>query len=190
MTDVNALRSHPPQSGRVGAPTTATGSREQQLLGTIELLFFAYRGFTSGPDDVLAQYGFGRAHHRVLHFVERYPGLKVAQLLDILRITKQSLGRVLRQLVEQGFIEQRRGETDGRERLLHATPAGSALARKLMMLQMQRLKAALGEEEADIRTVERFLFNMIAPEERDRVLELQGEAGGAANGATARRERA
>ncbi|MBA3518100.1 MAG: MarR family transcriptional regulator, partial [Rhizobiales bacterium] len=87
----------------------------------IELLFFAYRDFISDPDAILARSGFGRAHHRVLHFVDRNPGLTVADLLDILKITKQSLARVLKELVDSGFVEQRTGREDRRQRLLFAT---------------------------------------------------------------------
>ena len=94
----------------------------------IELLFFAYRDFTGDPDAVLAEYGFGRAHHRVLHFVTRNPGLRVSDLLSILRITKQSLARVLKQLVEEDFIVQRPGPQDRRERLLYPTERGRELA--------------------------------------------------------------
>src|SRR5262249_41205057 len=85
----------------------------------IELLFFAYRDFIGDPDDVLAKCGFGRAHHRVLHFVNRNPGMKVAELLDILKITKQSLGRVLKQLIDQGYVAQKEGANDRRQRLLY-----------------------------------------------------------------------
>src|SRR5690349_24842768 len=93
----------------------------------IELLFFAYRDFVSDPDEVLGKLGFGRAHHRVLHFVNRNPAIKVANLLDILKITKQSLGRVLKQLIDEGYIVQKEGESDRRQRLLFATPKGEAL---------------------------------------------------------------
>src|SRR5438132_9505448 len=95
--------------------TTATEPlflREEEIRQGIELLFFAYRDFTAEPDAILAQYGFGRAHHRVIHFVGRHPLMTVGELLDILRITKQSLNRVLGQLVEQGFITQRPGPRD------------------------------------------------------------------------------
>src|ERR1044071_8708868 len=105
----------------------------------IELLFFAYRDFTSDADDVLSKFGFGRAHHRVLHFVNRNPGMKVAELLDILKITKQSLGRVLKQLVDQGYVVQRAGAHDRRQRLLYVTAKGEALAMKLAGLQTARL---------------------------------------------------
>ena len=94
----------------------------------IELLFFAYRDFVSDPDDVLSNFGFGRAHHRVLHFVNRHPGMKVAELLDVLKITKQSLGRVLKELVDQGYVVQKEGENDRRQRLLYVTSKGKALA--------------------------------------------------------------
>src|SRR6204780_3111356 len=87
----------------------------------IELLFFAYRDFVGDADEILAKFGFGRAHHRVLHFVNRNPGMKVAELLDILKITKQSLGRVLKQLIDKGYVEQKLGK-DRRQRLLFVTP--------------------------------------------------------------------
>ena len=93
----------------------------------IELLFFAYRDFVGDADHELEAFGFGRAHHRVMHFVYRYPGLKVADLLDVLRITKQSLGRVLKQLLDEGYIVQKTGNNDRRQRLLFATAKGEAL---------------------------------------------------------------
>src|SRR5215470_7780389 len=105
-------------------------SREQAALNDaarepiwdlIELLFFAYRDFVSDPDHVLETFGFGRAHHRVLHFVNRNPGMKVADLLVVLKITKQSLGRVLKQLIEEGYVVQKEGENDRRQRLLYVT---------------------------------------------------------------------
>ena len=105
----------------------------------IELLFFAYRDFVGDPDEVLSKLTFGRAHHRVLHFVNRNPGMKVADLLDILNITKQSLGRVLKQLVDQGFVVQKEGAQDRRQRLLYVTPKGEALALKLAGLQTARI---------------------------------------------------
>ncbi len=111
----------------------------------IELLFFAYRDFIADPDALLAELGFGRAHHRVLHFVNRHPGMRVADLLDILKITKQSLGRVLSELVDDGFIEQRAGPADRRQRLLYLTPKGDALALDLANLQARRIARALHE---------------------------------------------
>src|SRR5689334_8961271 len=111
----------------------------------IELLFFAYRDFVGDPDEVLAKFGFGRAHHRVLHFVNRNPGMKVAELLDILKITKQSLGRVLKQLVDQGYVLQKEGAKDRRQRLLYVTAKGETLAMRLAGLQTARIARALSE---------------------------------------------
>ena len=96
----------------------------------IELLFFAYRDFVGDPDRILADYGFGRAHHRVLHFVQRRPGLTIAELLDILQITKQSLNRVLKELVEKGYIEQRTGRQDKRQRQVFLDRGDATRAQK------------------------------------------------------------
>src|SRR3954447_25123558 len=108
----------------------------------IELLFFAYRDFTAEPDAILTEYGFGRAHHRVVHFVGRHPQMTVGELLGILRITKQSLNRVLGQLVRQGFIVQHRGPDDRRQRLLELTDTGHELERRLSAPQRARVAAA------------------------------------------------
>src|SRR6266699_2777371 len=119
------------------------GRGNEPIWDVIELLFFAYRDFISGPDQVLADFGFGRAHHRVLHFVNRNPGMKVAELLDILKITKQSLGRVLKQLIDEGYVLQKAGLNDRRQRLLFVTPKGEALAMQLAALQTARIGRAL-----------------------------------------------
>jgi DNA-binding MarR family transcriptional regulator len=143
----------------------------------IELLFFAYRDFVSDPDDVLAKFGFGRAHHRVLHFVNRHPGMKVADLLDVLKITKQSLGRVLKQLVDQGYIVQKEGENDRRQRLLFVTPKGEALAMKLAGLQTERIARALAEFGPNAHeAARRFLIAMIDADGRDDVQRLIARA--------------
>lgn len=126
--------------------------REEELRQGIELLFFAYRDFTAEPDAMLAKYRFGRAHHRVIYFVGRHPGITVSELLDILGITKQSLSRVLGQLVRQGFIRQRMGERDRRQRLLELTDAGVALERELTERQRARMARAFraaGAEAVD-----------------------------------------
>jgi DNA-binding MarR family transcriptional regulator len=144
----------------------------------IELLFFAYRDFVGDPDRILEHYGFGRAHHRVLHFVNRNPGLTIAELLDILRITKQSLNRVLKELLELGYVEQRAGETDRRQRLLFATVQGGKLALDLAELQTRRIARAL--EEAGPQASEaarRFLEAMIEPTDRSTVHRLSHQAG-------------
>ncbi|WP_421726593.1 MarR family winged helix-turn-helix transcriptional regulator [Bauldia sp.] len=136
----------------------------------IELLFFAYRDFISDPDAVLAAYGFGRAHHRVIHFVNRHPGIRVADLLDILKITKQSLGRVLKQLIDGGFVEQMQGPTDRRQRLLYPTEAGRALCLRLMAPQERRIAAALKALSPHERKVaEQFLRQVIDSDEREMV---------------------
>jgi DNA-binding MarR family transcriptional regulator len=143
----------------------------------IELLFFAYRDFVSDPDEVLAKLGFGRAHHRVLHFVNRNPGMKVAELLDVLKITKQSLGRVLKQLIDDGYIVQREGANDRRQRLLSVTPAGEALAMQLAGLQTARIAGVLAALGPGGREAARaFLAGMIDAQERERVLRMIAHA--------------
>src|SRR5271154_1361057 len=145
----------------------------------IELLFFAYRDFVGDPDEVLARLGFGRAHHRVLHFVNRNPGMKVADLLDVLKITKQSLGRVLKQLIDEGCVAQKEGAHDRRQRLLYVTPAGAALAMKLAGLQTARIDRVLAELGPGAReAARRFLAGMIDAEDRDHVLRLIAHADG------------
>ena len=149
----------------------------------IELLFFAYRDFVGDADHELEAFGFGRAHHRVLHFVHRYPGLKVADLLDVLRITKQSLGRVLKQLLDEGYIVQKTGNNDRRQRLLYATPKGEALVGKLAGLQTDRINRALADiGPAGTETVRQFLRAMIDRDDPDKVLETIFAAGTGARG--------
>jgi DNA-binding MarR family transcriptional regulator len=143
----------------------------------IELLFFAYRDFIGDPDDVLAKLGFGRAHHRVVHFVNRNPGMKVAELLDVLKITKQSLGRVLKQLIDQGYVLQKEGANDRRQRLLYVTPKGEALAMKLAGLQTARIARALSELGPHAHeAAARFLTAMINADQRDSVLRFIARA--------------
>lgn len=155
-----------------------SAAAEDSVVDLIELLFFAYRDFISDPDAILAKYDFGRAHHRVLHFVDRNPGLTVADLLDILKITKQSLARVLKQLVDSGFVEQRTGQEDRRQRLLYATPAGQALSASLSAPQEQRIAAALASLGPEARaTVTAFLFAMINAPERAKAARLVDKEG-------------
>ena len=139
----------------------------------IELLFFAYRDFVSDPDAILLHSAFGRAHHRVLHFVDRNPGLTVADLLDILKITKQSLGRVLKELVDSGYVEQRPGPQDRRQRLLFATASGQAMSASLSEPQEIRIRAALDGLPPDAHdTVARFLLGMIDAPDRGNAARL------------------
>ena len=171
MADINfSNASHDPDSRAAEARSHAPGHADLRW-DIIELLFFAYRDFVGDADHELEAFGFGRAHPRVLHFVHRYPGLKVADLLDVLRITKQSLGRVLKQLLDEGYIVQRTGNNDRRQRLLHATAKGEALVGKLAGLQTDRITRALGgiaPEGAD--TVRQFLRAMIDHDDPDKVL--------------------
>jgi DNA-binding MarR family transcriptional regulator len=147
--------------------------RDATPFDLIELLFFAYRDFVGDADAILAEFGFGRAHHRVLHFINRNPGMKVAELLDILKITKQSLGRVLKQLLDEGYVEQKEGASDRRQRLLYLTVKGAGLASRLAGLQAARIGRAVADiGVADRDTVRRFLIAMLDPDERDGVVRL------------------
>jgi DNA-binding MarR family transcriptional regulator len=118
---------------------------EEEAVGLVELLFFAYRDFVADPDHILEGLEFGRAHHRVLHFVGREPGLTVARLLEILQITKQSLARVLKELIDKNYVYQKEGEVDRRQRLLHLTDNGEALRQTLMAPQVARFRRAAAE---------------------------------------------
>jgi DNA-binding MarR family transcriptional regulator len=174
LEDAQQAAAADPAQGPVAKPALAAA---EPYFDLIELLFFAYRDFVGDPDEVLEKLGFGRAHHRVLHFVNRNPGMKVAELLDVLKITKQSLGRVLKQLIDEGYVVQKAGANDRRQRLLYATAAGEALATKLVGLQTLRIKRVLAELGPDTReTARRFLAGMIDPQDRDRVLRLIARA--------------
>jgi DNA-binding MarR family transcriptional regulator len=115
---------------------------DEQLRKGIEAMFFAYRGFTADPDRILEGMDYGRAHHRAIHFIHRSPGTTVSNLLTILGVTKQSLNRVLRTLVEDGLVEARVGRRDKRERHLHLTAKGQELERELSDAQRARMRAA------------------------------------------------
>jgi DNA-binding MarR family transcriptional regulator len=149
---------------------TAVADEDGIDFALIELFFFAYRDFTSDPDQILAEYGFGRAHHRVLHFVNRRPGLTVAELLDVLKITKQSLARVLKQLIDTDHIVQLRGPRDRRQRELYPTAKGRALALTLARPQSRRIHAALEDSgNAGRASIEQFLKAMVDPELRAQI---------------------
>jgi DNA-binding MarR family transcriptional regulator len=171
MADISLTT--PSKSRPASNAIEAAGDVREPYWDLIELLFFAYRDFVGDPDQVLEKLRFGRAHHRVLHFVNRNPGMKVAELLDVLKITKQSLGRVLKQLIDQGYIMQKAGPDDRRQRLLYVTPAGATLAMKLAGLQTVRISRVLDELGPGAReSARRFLAGMIDAEDRDRVLRL------------------
>ena len=164
-------------TGRSSSPGSQSIAAGEPAWDIIELLFFAYRDFVGDADEVLAKFSFGRAHHRVLHFVNRNPGMKVAELLDILKITKQSLGRVLKQLVDQGYVLQKEGANDRRQRLLYVTSKGEALVMKLAGLQTERIARALKDTGPGTHdTARRFLTAMLDAEGRDRVLRLIARA--------------
>ncbi len=192
MTDINRSQV---RRALVADPGPAPGGQaaldpaeREHLLACVELLFFAYRDFTGDPDALLEQYGFGRAHHRVLHFVQRNPGLRVAQLLDILKITKQSLSRVLKQLLDEGYISQKTGPEDRRERLLFTTIKGTRLAEKLAGLQLQRVAAALDGAGPDAAaSARRFLLGMIGEHDRAQVEALIVSSRRTASGSEVRR---
>ena len=135
-----ALRPGTPQAG-----TALLFLREEQMRLAQDLLFFAYRDFTGAADIILEELGLGRAHHRALHFIGRNPGMTVGDLLAILRITKQSLARVLSELVDKAYVAQAPGRQDRRQRLLTLTPEGQALERRLFERQRERLAAAYRE---------------------------------------------
>jgi DNA-binding MarR family transcriptional regulator len=182
MTDLNepligGVKAETKRRGNGAPARKAPSPSEAKLLEFAELLFFAYRDFTRDPDAILADFDFGRAHHRVLHFVNCHSGLRVADLLDVLNITKQSLSRVLKQLIDKGYVVQRAGSSDRRERLLYPTAAGRALAERLAAPQLVRLSAALkaagpGAEGA----VRRFLEAMIDAEERPKVSSIMSSS--------------
>ena len=147
--------------------TLAQAGGPAMPLDVMGLFFFAYRDFVGDADALLERPGFGRAHHRVLYFVNLRPGMPVADLLDILKITKQSLARVLRQLVDNGYVEQKTGETDRRQRLLYATEKGRGLFETLSATQTSRIEAAIAALPPEgKRTVLKFFVGMVEPEDR------------------------
>jgi DNA-binding MarR family transcriptional regulator len=145
--------------------------REAELRRGIELLFYAYRDFTGEPDAILAEFGLGRAHHRVLYFVGRHPGMTVSDLLAILKITKQSLNRVLGQLVREDFVERTTGSRDRRQRLLRLTERGAALEARLTENQRARIARAYREAGAEaVAGYQRVLLGIVTDEDRAKLI--------------------
>ena len=136
------------------ADPAALPAAEAEIRLAQDLLFFAYRDFTNAADLILEEPGLGRAHHRAMHFIGRHPGITVSELLSILRITKQSLARVLTELVERDYVVQAPGPEDRRQRLLRLTAAGAALERRLFEQQKARLSEAF--HQADPAAIEGF----------------------------------
>ncbi len=145
--------------------------REEDLRQGIELLFYAYRDFTGQPDAILTELGFGRAHHRTIYFIGRNPGITVSQLLDILKVSKQSLSRVLGQLVREGFVDSGAGTRDRRQRMLNLTEKGIALERRLTESQRSRIARAYREAGAEaVDGYRKVLLGIIDEREREKVL--------------------
>ena len=144
--------------------------REEELRQAIELLFFAYREFTSEPDRMLAEIGLGRAHHRAIYFIGRNPGMTVTELLGILKITKQSLSRVLAELLAKDYVKQTPGTRDRRQRCLQLTDAGRALEQKLTEAQRQRIAQAYRQAGAEaVAGFRRVLLGIMDPADRKRL---------------------
>jgi DNA-binding MarR family transcriptional regulator len=174
---ISSAESHAPSCAPSCALEPGREDGDAEALDLVELFFFAYRDFVGDADRLLENYGFGRAHHRILHFVHRLPGLAIAELLDILKITKQSLNRVLKQLLDAGFVEARADAQDRRRRLLYVTPSGAELARELAALQSARLRRVLADLPPAARgAAATFLFAMVDGNERERVRRLLGRA--------------
>jgi DNA-binding MarR family transcriptional regulator len=151
---------------------------DEQLRQGIEAMFFAYRGFTADPDRILDAHGYGRAHHRALHFIHRSPGTTVNNLLSILGVTKQSLNRVLRSLIDDGLVEARVGTRDKRERHLFLTETGAALERELSEVQRERMRAAYREAGPEaVRGFRTVLEAMMDPLQRRHFGQLKDSAG-------------
>jgi DNA-binding MarR family transcriptional regulator len=144
---------------------------EEELRKGLETLFFAYREFISDADAVLEKYKFGRAHHRVIYFVGRYPHLNVGQLLSLLKITKQSLARVLKKLIETGFIIQKTSSSDHRQRLLELTEKGQKLEQQLWENQRRRLLKSYQENPESIDGYLKALMGMVSENDRERIHE-------------------
>ena len=163
----------------IKSPANPLFLREEELRQGIEMLFFAYRDFTGEPDAILSEIGLGRAHHRVVYFVGRHPGITVSELLAILKITKQSLSRVLSHLLTEGYVIQRPGEQDRRKRLLHLTAKGIELEQSLTANQRKRIAAAFRAAGAEaVQGFRRVLRDIIDIEDRcrfpDETIQLPG----------------
>lgn len=153
--------------------------REEELRRGIEMMFFAYRDFTSEADSILVEQNMGRAHHRAIYFIGRNPGITVSELLTILNITKQSLSRVLSALVDTGYVIQKKGPEDRRQRLLFLTDTGTALEARLTAVQGRRFANAY--REAGMSAVEGFhtvLEGLLDPQTRRQIDKLGKASGG------------
>jgi DNA-binding MarR family transcriptional regulator len=171
-------KADPKADQQVGAPVGAGRNllflREEELRLAQDLLFFGYRDFTAGADEILAELGMGRAHHRVLHFVGRRPGITVGDLLGILGITKQSLARVLTPLMEEDYVVQATGRNDRRQRLLSLTPKGQELERRLFERQREWVMRAYREAgPIAVEGFRRVMRGLMGPEARAQLERLE-----------------
>lgn len=157
------------------SPASPLFLREDEVRRGVELLYFGYSNLTRSIDEGLAAQGLGRAHHRALYFISRQPDLKVGELLKLLAITKQSLGRVLTELIERGYIETRPGAQDRRQKLLRLTPAGAALEAELFRALRTKMAAAYAQAgQGSVTGFWRVLEGLIPPEDRSMVAALRG----------------
>ncbi|MCT4558108.1 MAG: MarR family transcriptional regulator [Pelagimonas sp.] len=164
--------------GQSGQGETLLFLTDEQLRQGSEAMFFAYRGFTADPDRLLVDKGYGRAHHRAIHFIHGAPGTTVNNLLTILGVTKQSLNRVLRTLIDDGLVESRVGRLDKRERHLFLTDAGEALEHELSEAQRARMRAAYRQAGPEaVSGFRKVLEAMMDPEMRRQYLKMRGGRG-------------
>ena len=189
------ISTQPPRPAKretaAGAAHTQPGAgllflREEELRTAQDMLFFALRDLNAAADNILAELGYGRAHHRCLHWISRKPGLKVGELLAILGITKQSLTRVLGPLIKEGYVAQIPGQNDRRQRLLSLTEKGATLERKLFEVQRERLIAAYREAGGTaVDGFKRVLRGLTLPESREHIegLDVGRTAKGSRHGA-------
>ena len=171
MTVPNLLAAH---RVPVLTPASPLYLREDEIRRGIELLYFGYQAMVRGADTILGREGFGRAHHRALYFIARSPGLAVGDLLRLLAITKQSLGRVLNELQAKGLVEQAIGTVDRRQRLLRLTVSGAALEASLFIELQSGMAGAYGEAgQTAVTGFWSVLVGLIAPEDRSLVESLR-----------------
>lgn len=188
--DRMTVRPPPAEAGdaRATAGRSLLFLREEELRLAQDLLFFGYRDFTAGADAILAELGLGRAHHRVLHFVGRRPGIPVGELLGILGVTKQSLGRVLTPLVEGGLVRAAAGRADRRQRLLSLTAQGEALERRLFERQRERVVRAYREAGPEaVEGFRRVMRGLMGPDARAHVERLERASPSPATGSSSNR---
>ncbi len=178
MTDLKSAAKEPTPSPAGKLAANPLFLREEEIRQGIELLFYAYRDFTAEPDQVLDALGLGRAHHRAIYFIGRNPDISVSELLAILRITKQSLSRVLNDLIEQDYVLQRAGTRDRRQRLLSLSEKGAELERRMFELQRRRIARAYRNAGAEaVDGFKKVMQGIMEPEQRDQMRLRDSEEG-------------